>query len=249
MAFEQNPYAVKISLTADNTLNGTVTNGIVSNSYQFKFVKVAAKSSSAFTGLVTAGSASITSLTVASSAGIITGAPISGTNVPSGAFITGVTYSGTSIVGITMSAPTATTGTATVNVTPSSQPYGNGPVATAVSATTDRPIGVLQNQPTTKLASPLANNSQPVDSYSEAEITISGVTKVVSGGVVTAGDPVTVDATGRAITGTFSTTSTTGFVPAASGLSFIVGTALTPSTAAGDVITVALSAAAAVRNV
>jgi len=244
MAFEQNPYAVKISLTADNTLNGTVTNGVVSSAYQFKFVKVAAKASSAFTGLVTAGSASITSLTVANSAGIVTGAPISGTNVPSGAFITGITYSGTSITVITMSAPTATTGTATVNVTPSSQPYGNGPVATSVTATTDRPIGVLQNQPTVKL-----NSNLQAEGYSEAEITVSGITKVVSGAAVAAGDPITIDSSGRAITGTFSTTSTTGYVPAASGLSFIVGTALTPSTAANDVITVALSAAASVRNV
>jgi len=243
MAFEQNPYAVKISLTADNTLSSTITNGTVSSSSQFKFVKVSALSASAFTGTSTAGSATITGVTFASQVGVVTGAPISGTNIPSGAFITSVTFSGTaSVVG--MSVPSATTGTATGNVTPSSQPYGNGPVATSVTATTDRPIGILQNQPITKV-----NALGAVEGASEAEITVSGVSKVIAGGTITAGDPIRVDATGRAVTGTFSTTSTTGYVPAAAGLSFIVGTALTPSSAAGDVITIALSAANAVRNV
>lgn len=243
MAFEQNPYAVKISLTADNTLSSTITNGTVSSSAQFKFVKVAALSALAFTGTSTAGSATITGVTFASQVGVVTGAPISGTNIPSGAFITSVTFSGTASV-IGMSVPSATTGTATGNVTPSSQPYQNGPIATSVTATTDRPIGVLQNQPITKL-----NALGAVEGASEAEITISGVTKAIAGGVVTAGDPIRVDATGRAVTGTFSTGGSTGSVPAASGLSFIVGTALTPSTATGDVITIALSAANAVRNV
>jgi hypothetical protein len=248
MAFEQNPYAVKISLTADNTLNSTITNGVAATTYQFRFVKVAAYASAAFTGITTVGSASITSLTVANSAGIVTGAPISGANVPSGAFITGITYSGASITGVTMSSPATAAGTATVNVTPSSQPNGNGPVATSVTATTDRPIGILQNQPTVKLAT--ANSiGNPVDSYSEAEITISGISKVVAGGVINSGDPIRVDATGRAVTGTFSTTASTGYVPVASGLSFIVGTALTTASAAGEVITIALSAANAVRNV
>lgn len=238
MAFEQNPYAVKISLTADATLNSTVTNGIVSSSSQFRFVKVAGLNSAAFTGTTTAGSASITNLTIASAAGIVTGAPISGTNVPSGAFITNVTYSGTStITAITMSAQSATSGTATVNVTPSAQPYQNGPVATAVAATTDRPIGVLQNQPIVKL-----NAGLQAEGYSEAEITVSGVTKVVAGAAIPAGSPVATDAAGRAIVATLATSATYTTVNP-----FILGTALTPASAAGDMITVAVACASAAR--
>ena len=245
MAFEQNPYAVKITMTADNTLNSTITNGIVSSSPQFKFVKVAGLSSAAFTGTTTTNSSQITGITVASSAGIVLGAPVTaaaGTSqIPAGAFITGLTYSGTTITAVNLSVLALTSATITANVTPSSQPYQNGPVATLVTAASDRAVGVLQNQPITKL-----NANAGVEGNSEAEITISGITKVIAGAAVTAGAPITVDSSGRAVSTTFylsgtNVTSTT--------IPFVVGTALTPASAAGDVITLALSAAAAVRAI
>jgi len=234
MAFEQNPYAVKVTLTADNSLSSTITNGIVSSSAQFKFVKIAGKTAT-ITGNVVSGTTSITG--VSSLVGIITGANVSGTGIPSGAFITNVNISGTTY-SITLSAPaTAAQSSCTLTIIPSSQPYQNGPVATAVSASTDRPIGILQNQPITKLTS-----TSNVQSFSEAEVTISGVSKVIAGGVVTAGDAITIDSQGRAVTATFATSTT--YAPNSY---FVLGTALTPSTVAGDVITVAVAASAAGR--
>ena len=237
MAFEQNPYAVKVSLVGDTTLNSTITNGTVSASSQFKFVKVAGLAASAFTGTSTAGSSSITAVTVANAAGLVPGAPVSGTNIPAGAFITGITYSGTSIVTIALSNQSATTGTATGNVTPSSQPYGNGPVATSVTAATDRAFGILQNQPIVKM-----NSSAQIEGVSEAEITVSGISKVVAGAAIPAGAAISCDSSGRAITATFAVSTTYSVTNV-----FVFGTALTPASAAGDVITVAISCASAGR--
>jgi hypothetical protein len=234
MAFEQNPYAVKISLTADNSLASTITNGSVSSSAQFKFVKIAGKTAT-ITGNVVSGTTSITG--VSSLVGLVTGASVAGTGIPTGAFITNIAINGTTY-SINISTPaTSAQSSCTLTVIPSSQPYQNGPVATAVSASTDRPIGILQNQPITKL-----NATSAVEGFSEAEITVSGVSKVISGGVVTAGDAITIDSQGRAVTATFA--SSTTYAPNSY---FVLGTALTPSTGAGDVITVAVATAAAGR--
>ena len=234
MAFEQNPYAVKVTLVADNSLAATITNGIVSASPIFKFVKIAAKSTS-ITGNTTTGSSSITG--VSSVVGITQGASVTGTGIPSGSFITSVTISGTTY-SVSISNPaTATNSSVTLNVVPSSQPFQNGPVATAVTATTDRPFGVLQNSPITKM-----NANSQVEGFSEAEVTVTGITKVIAGGAVTAGDAITQDAQGRAITATFASSTTYAVTNP-----FVLGTALTPATAAGDVITVAISCQAAGR--
>ncbi len=57
------------------------------------------------------------------------------------------------------------------------------------AAATDKPLGVIQNKPVGTAGSP-----QPVD------LMVTGVTKLVAGAAVAAGDDLTADATGRAIT-------------------------------------------------
>jgi hypothetical protein len=56
---------------------------------------------------------------------------------------------------------------------------------TVCAAATDKPIGVLQNKP---------NTGEVMD------ILVTGVTKMILGGTVAAGDDLTSDASGRAIT-------------------------------------------------
>jgi hypothetical protein len=164
MAFEQNPYAVKITLTADSTLSATQL---------FRFVKT------------------------------VTAADNTGTNS-----------------------------------------------ASVCTANTDRPIGVLQNSPAVK-AGQLA----------EAEVTVSGVTKVALGGTVAVGDALTIDSAGRAVKITFPANETvtaagtiTNGTPdtivitgsAAVPTTFVLGTALTAGVS-GDIIAAAVSCAAAAR--
>lgn len=128
MAFEQNPYAIKITLTADNTLSAT---------QRFRFVKIAA------------------------------GADNTGTNS-----------------------------------------------ATVITAITQRPIGILQNAPAIKGGQ-----------LAEAEVTVSGVSKVQIGGTVAVGDLLGVNASGEAITIVAGTATT----------QYAVGTALTAGVS-GDII-------------
>ena len=92
---------------------------------------------------------------------------------------------------------------------------------------TSIPVGVLQNQPRVYF------NTTP-NLRGEAEVTISGVTKVVAGGTVTAGYPVGAGVYGKAVQVTDTGDS-----------SYIVGTALT-SGVDGDVITVVINCAAPV---
>lgn len=139
MAFEQNPYAIKITLTADSTISGT---------QQFRFVK------------------------------IVTAADNTGTNSAS--------------------------------------------VCTAI---TNRPVGVLQNAPVVK-------GSQ----LGEAEVTVSGVTKVQIGGTVAVGDILGINASGQAIT----------IAPGTATTQYILGTALTAGVS-GDLIAAAINCASAAR--
>lgn len=92
---------------------------------------------------------------------------------------------------------------------------GVGTVAVC-AASTDAPIGVLQNKPT---------------SGQEAEIVNGGITKVVAGAAVTAGAEVMSNASGQAIT-------------AATAGNRIAGVALETATASGQIIAVLLYAGA-----
>jgi hypothetical protein len=64
------------------------------------------------------------------------------------------------------------------------------------SAATDRPVGILQNKPT---------------SGQNAEVAFLGVSKVVCGGTITAGDQIGTDANGKAVS-LAAGTDTTKFV-------------------------------------
>jgi len=124
MAYEQNPYAVKITAVADATGASVVVGGSTYLQTQFTFVKLA--------------TASITSYNE------------------------------------------------------------SGNVVTACTVATDRPLGILQNQP--KAWFDAAGN---IEGVSEAEVTISGISKIVAGDSVTVGDALTIDASGRAVTAQF----------------------------------------------
>ena len=73
---------------------------------------------------------------------------------------------------------------------------GNGTVK-AVNAATDRPIGVLQNTPT---------------SGQIAEITVVGGTKVEAGGTASVGQPAFASASATAVTLAFGTTGSAAYV-------------------------------------
>lgn len=85
---------------------------------------------------------------------------------------------------------------------------------TVLAATTDKILGVLQDAPA---------------SGASANVAFDGVTKVVAGGTVTAGDTVGSDSSGKAVTYVEGTDTT----------KYRLGLALT-SGASGDVISVAL---------
>jgi len=110
------------------------------------------------------------------------------------------------------------------------------PACIAATQTSDYCLGVLQNQPKTVTSGGFTN-------YGEAEVTISGITKVVAGSTnIVPGSRLSVDTAGRAAlvtaSGATNTTKT----------QYIFGTALTASSAAGDIITMAISAANAVLS-
>ena len=96
------------------------------------------------------------------------------------------------------------------------------PGATLSAATTDRPIGILQNLPKSNF---------------EAEVTVSGVCKVQAGASVAIGDPLTLNGSGQAIKALVGTDTT----------KYIFGTALTAAGASGEIFTAAVSCANASR--
>lgn len=110
----------------------------------------------------------------------------------------------------------------------SDQLVGTTPVVYDIdNSISDRPIGVLQNQPRVYW------NATP-NLRGEAEVTISGVTKVVAGGNIEAGYPVGAGNYGKAVQ-----------VADDGDSAYIVGTALT-SGVDGDVITIVVNCAAPV---
>lgn len=252
MAFEQNPYAVKVTLVADSTLQPATTSPLPSTEKQFRFVKIVG--SVAPTGTVVIGSPTITS--VSSFAGVVPGSAISisggGSSTNQYAAFTGYVVSVNIInSSITLNAPIAPAGSGangggassvTLTIASSSQQAG-GPVASAITGTTGtaastRLFGIIQNAPLYKNAA-----SGSVEAFAEAEITVSGISKVQAGATIAAGDPITADGYGNAMTATFATTGTTN-APAST--QYVYGTALTGGVV-GDIIAVAISCASAVR--
>lgn len=69
--------------------------------------------------------------------------------------------------------------------------------AVAVNGATDRPFGVLQNNPT---------------SGQEAEVLITGGTKIAAGGTASAGQPLFASASANAVTLAFGTTGSAAYV-------------------------------------
>jgi len=93
--------------------------------------------------------------------------------------------------------------------------------AVAVSGATDRPLGVLQNNPT---------------AGQEAEVLISGGTKVAAGGTAAAGAPLFANGSAKAVTLAFGTTATAAYAVGTfvtSGVSTSVATAVISCANAG----------------
>jgi hypothetical protein len=86
--------------------------------------------------------------------------------------------------------------------------------AVAVDGATDRPVGVLQNNPT---------------AGQEAEVLIVGGTKLAAGGTASAGQPLFASASGNAVTLVFGTTGSAAFA---------VGTFITDASASAIVTAV-----------
>jgi hypothetical protein len=96
---------------------------------------------------------------------------------------------------------------------------GAGGVVTVCNAATDKPIGVLQNAP---------------KSGEEAEVVVSGGTKVVSSGNIAIGSQIGTDATGKAAVLVAGTDTT----------KFVVGTVIFPAGADGEILTAVVNCAA-----
>ncbi len=91
------------------------------------------------------------------------------------------------------------------------------------AATTDRPIGVLQNDPA---------------SGETAEVTIAGGTKVKAGGTLAVGNPLFTNASGLGVTATVGSGGATFY---------IVGTAISAG-ASGEIVTAVVDCANAARG-
>ena len=111
------------------------------------------------------------------------------------------------------------------------------PSCVVATAATDYCIGILQNQPKSVTSGGFTN-------YGEAEVTISGITKVVAGATnIAIGARLSVDSSGRAVPVTAAAATTNS--------KYIFGTALTASGssgATGDIITMVVSTTAAVLS-
>jgi hypothetical protein len=110
------------------------------------------------------------------------------------------------------------------------------PSAISAAAATDYVIGVLQNQPKV-VATGIVSGATSYN-YGEAEVTLSGITKVVAGANnIGIGNRLSVDSSGRAVPVTAINASAT---------KYIFGTALAASSATGDIITMVVNTAASV---
>ena len=250
MAWEQNPYTVKVSLTADTSLNPTLNSaGFPVYSPQFHFVALGTKTTTVSV-TATAGNYTITGLTAtpAGFAGIVPGALIGATS----GIAAGTTVTSINIAAGSMTVYPAPTGNTTaISVTsqgqPSSQPVATaivagqtaaGTTAVAAGGTGPKAIGILQNAPSFRTA---ANGN--LEALVEAEITVSGISKVVCGAAVTVGQPLTIDTTGAVLPVTYNGSTNTYAGPT----QWVYGTALS-SGAAGDLIAMAVAAASPARN-
>lgn len=92
----------------------------------------------------------------------------------------------------------------------------NGKVV-IVAAATDQPFGILQNTP----------------KAGEVAVTMkTGISKAVAGATITVGSNLTVDAQGRVVSATIGTDTT----------KYVIGRALLPASAVGDLISIELNA-------
>ena len=257
MAYEQNPYAVKITLIPD-------VSGVTAIAGQ----RVAAGIPLTAQVLTTGPAQNplvFTPASIASAAGLVTGVyqlPATVTTTNPIAVGQVVNVEGALPVGyngqfyITATGGSASAWTFTVNL-PVAAASGT-PVATnavvrlvtgtnesystsaSVTASTQRPIGVLQNQPYAWFD---ANGN--LEGTSEAEITVSGVCKMKAGGTILPGNPITIDQYGNATAYTFTSTAPSAQTAVAG--QFVIGTALSAGVS-GDIITVALACHNAVRG-
>lgn len=257
MAYEQNPYAVKITLIPDvsgvTALAGqrvaagipltaqVLTTGPAQNPLVFTPASIAS-ASGLVTGVYTL-PASVTAIANPIAVGQmvnVEGALPVGYN---GQFYITATGGSASAWAFTVTLPVAAAaGTPTATnavvrfVTGANESFST---SASVTASTQRPIGVLQNQPYAWFD---ANGN--LEGTSEAEITVSGVCKMKAGGTILPGNPITIDASGNATAYTFSTV-----VSAFAAITgqYVIGTALSAGVS-GDIITVALACHNAVRG-
>jgi hypothetical protein len=261
MAWEQNPYTVKVSLTADSSLSPTTNSaGTVVFTPQFRFVALGSNNV-ALTGLTaTAGNATLSgnTATPAGFVGIVPGAQVN--TLANAAATAGLGTTGAYVTSVNIAAGTLTLSAPAVGSTtnmavtftsqgqPATQPVATAIVAGTTSAGTtatlaQKAFGILQNTPSYRTA---ANGN--VENFVEGEITIAGISKVVCGAAVSVGQALTIDTTGAVLPAVYNTTGASGAAYAAAlPTQWVYGTALS-SGAAGDLIAMAVSSIAPARN-
>lgn len=257
MAYEQNPYAVKITLIPDvsgvTAIAGqrvaagipftaqVLTTGPAQNPLVFSAAtSVSASSGAAVTvTLPTTVTASANPIAVGQAANLEGFAPA----VYNGQFY--ITATGGASAAWTFTASlqgTATANPSTANglvrlVTGTNESFST---SATVTASTQRPIGVLQNQPYAWF-----DSNGNLEGTSEAEVTVSGVCKMKAGGTILPGNPITIDISGNATAYTFTSTAPSAQTAVAG--QYVIGTALSAGVS-GDIITVALACHNAVRG-
>jgi len=256
MAYEQNPYAVKITLIPDVSGVTAIAGQRVAAGIPFTAQVLTtgpAQSPLVFSAATSVSANSGASVTITLPTAVTaTANPIAVGQVVNTEGFAPAVYNGQFYITATGGSASAWTLTATLQSTATGNPStANGLVrlvtgtnesfstSASVTASTQRPVGVLQNQP---YAWYDANGN--LEGISEAEITVSGVTKMRAGGTILPGNPVTIDASGNATAYTFSTV-----VSAFAAITgqYVVGTALSAGIS-GDIITVALACHNAVRG-
>lgn len=256
MAFEQNPYAIKITLIPDSSTVSAVagqrvavgipftaqqlTTGPAQNPFVFQSASAASANSGKEATVTLPATVTATANPVSVGASVNLegfGAPYNGQFAVSSIGGSASAWTFNVILAVAATGqPSSTTGIVRF-VTGANESFST---STPVTASTQRPVGILQNQPYVWFD---ANGN--LEGVAEAEITVSGVTKMVAGANILPGQVVTIDGSGRAIAyaspyATATAATAASALAAAIPSQYIIGTALTAGVL-NDVITVAVA--------
>jgi len=225
MAYEQNPYAVKLTVVGDPALTALTGSYLSAAMAKYKLVKLS--------GTVVGTTVACTAITAATDRplGILQNSPSVYYNQSSPGTVQGVGEAEVTIAGISK----AVVGGATVTLTPSGVSGAN----ITVSSTDSLEVGMTVVNTGASVATTISSITSEtvfVVASGTGITTSTALTIGTSGGVISAGDAITVDASG-------------GVAKVRPGIDidqYIIGTALSAGVT-GDVITVVVDCSAAAR--